>query len=533
MKNLFRHTVFGLFLTGIIVSSCVKDEYYLQNIKTPGWEPNFAAPLVNSRLTLWDILNDYDSTDIVVEDETHFLYLVYNSRVYSQSAEELISIPDQNVNTSNNFNTGGAIAVGDSFVTTFTYTYDFTFPNFQVIDSIYLKSGNLNLSINSNFNLPAKIELQLPGTKQGHPFKETIFMSSPNESQNIGLDNTKLLFSHVGGNNRLVMNFRVVLYGTGNPDLSPYNVDISNSFSDIRFRAMFGYLGQLNFALNEDTVRVKLYDNNLEGVVNWNDPRFYLTVTNYLGMPVQVDINYLEARRTKPPFSSVQILGPGIPNPWNILYPNFSQMGQGIPTSMYLDKTNSNIDVAYNISPQQVNALINAVSNPSGYTQNFTFDTSRFVVDAKVELPMHGTASGFVIVDTLDVNLGEDFEDSEYIDWVLFKIYAENGFPIDAKLQIYFLDSLYNMVDSLLSPPQQFIHAATPGPAPDYIVTTKYPKMITTIIYNDRLEQYHRIKYAVVRAEMETYNAATQIVKIYSYYDMHVMLGAQVQLKFN
>lgn len=532
MKKLTKEIFLLAVLTAVMFSSCVKDEYYLQNSKTPSWEPNFAAPLINSELTIWDILNDYDSTDIVVEDGSHFLYLVYNSRVFSQSAEELIDIPDQSLNSSTTVNTGGAIAVGDSFVATYTYDYQFNFPSSQVIDSIFLKGGNMNLSINSNFNLPAKIELTLPGTKNGQPFKETIMMGGPNINHTIDLNNSKIIFHHGGGNNQLTLSYRVVLYGNGNPNLSPYNVDMNESFSDVEFRALFGYLGQLNFSLNEDTVTVKLYDNNVQGYVNWNDPRFYLTVTNYLGMPVRIDIDYLEARRVNPPVTSVPIVGPGIPNPWNILYPSFAQIGQGVQTQMYLDKTNSNIDVAYNIAPQRVNALVSAISNPAGYAQNFAYDTSRFVVDAKVELPMHGVASGFVIQDTLEIEFGEDIEDTENIEWILIKIFAENGFPVDCKLQIYFTDSLYNTIDSLLSPPQQFIHAATPGPAPDYIVTQKYTKMITTTIQKSRIQEYYRIKYAIVRADMETYSAGSQIVKIYSYYALKILVGAQVQLKF-
>ncbi len=532
MKTPIRQILMLAACGMLLMTSCVKDEFNMDNTKIPGWEPNFAAPLINTRLTIWDILNDQDSTDIVVEDETNFLYLVYKSRVYSQSAEELITIPDQSANAADVLNTGGPVAPGDSFVTSFTYHYDFNFPSSQVIDSLFLKGGNMNMSINTSFNMPAKVELTLPGSKNGGPFKETINMAGPNANHNVNLNNTKLLFHHSGGNNRLQMDFRIVLYGDGSANLSPYSVAVSNSFTDVQFRAMFGYLGQLNFALSEDTVSIKLYDNNVQGIVNWEDPRIYLYVTNYLGMPVELNINYLEAVRTKTPTSSVQITGPGIPSPWNILYPNFSQIGQGIRTDLLLDKTNSNVNIAFNISPQRVNALVDAMSNPGGYSQNFTFDTSRFMVDALVELPMHGTAHDFVIVDTIDIDLGEDFEEVENIEWVLFKIYAENGFPVDAKLQVYFTDENHIIVDSLIAPPQQFVFAATPGPAPDYIVTQPYTKTITTTIHKERLLEYHRIKYAIVRAEMNTFNNATQIVKIYSYYNLHIMLGAQVQLKF-
>lgn len=520
----------GVFLFSL--SSCVKDEYYLQNSRNPGWSPNFAAPLINSRLTMWDILNDYDSSNIIVEDQTHFLYIVYNSQVYSETAESLIQIPDQNITYNFNVNTGGNVAPGDSFVVTNTFNYFFNFPNFQVIDSVFLKAGTLEINISNTFNLPAKIEISFPGTKNGLPFKETVYFSSPWHTHSTGLQNTKIVFDHIGGNNRLPVTFRLVLYGNGNPNNSPYNLGINLNFQNLRFRKIFGYLGQLSFTFNEDTVKIQLYENNFGGIINWEDPRLYLTVYNSFGMPVQLQINYVEAKRTKPPVNTIQITGSGIPNPWNINYPSFSQIGQYISSGFQLNKTNSNINAGFNISPQQVNLLINAISNQFGFAQNFALDTSRLIVDAKVELPMHGTAQGFTIVDTIDVGLGEDFRNAEYIEWVLFKIYAENGFPVDAKVQIYFLDSLNMLVDSLLSPYQQFIHAATPGPAPDYIVTTKYKKTISTIIPKERIMNYNKIKKAVVYARMETYNQAHSIVKIYSYYDLHIVVSAQIQINY-
>lgn len=512
--------------------ACVKNEYYLQNAQKPGWNPNFAAPLINSRLTMWDILNDYDSTDIIVEDHTNFLYIVYNSQVLSQTAEELIQIPNQLINHNFTINTGGFIAPGDSFVFVNTYNYFFNFPNFSVIDSVFLKEGQLEFFASTTLNLPAKVEISFPGTKNGQPIKETIYLSSQWQTQTITLQNYKIIFDHVGGINRLPITYRVVLYGNGNPNISPYTVNFNLNFQNLRFRKIFGYLGQMNFSFNEDTVKIKLYDNNFGGIINWEDPRLYLTISNSLGMPIQIQINYVEAKRTKQPVNSVSITGSGIPNPWNINYPNLSQIGQYVSSGFQLNHSNSNIKQGFNISPQQVNVLLNAVSNQYGFASNFALDTSRLFIDAKVELPMHGTADGFMIIDTIDLNLGGDFENVEYIEWILLKIYAENGFPVDARLQIYFLDSLNFFVDSLLSPFQQFIHAATPGPAPDYIVTSKYKKTITTIIPKERILNYNRVKKAVVAARMNTFNQANTIVKIYSFYDLHVIVSAMVQINY-
>ncbi len=467
------------------------------------------------------------------------LILTYDSRVFSQSASELIQITDQSLFYPFNFNTGGFINPGDSFVTNFTYNYAFIFPSGQVIDSMYLKRGELLLDIVNNFNMPGKIEITLPATRGGVPIKETIYINNPNESKIINFDITKfnlckLFFNHSGGTNQLEINFRVVLYGNGNPNISPYNIISSISFNNIKFNAIFGYLGQLNFAFNEDTIKIKLYNNNNDGYIYWDDPRLYITAVNYFGMPVRVNINLIDAERTIPPLGSTTITGSGIPVPWDILYPNFSQMGQGVSTEIELNKYNSNIADAYNISPQQINCLLDAGSNFPGFTPyNFAFDTSSFSINVRTELPLHGLAENFVIQDTIEADFGSDFNDNaENIEWVLFKLYAENGFPIDAKIQVYFLDENYIFIDSLLNPFQQFLHAATPGPPPDFLVTQKYKKTITFKIDKNRIKEYGKIRHAVVRANMLTFNNATQIVKIYPHYGVHVMIGLQVQLKF-
>ena len=100
-------------------------------------------------------------------------------------------------------------------------------------------------------------------------------------------------------------------------------------------------------------------------------------------------------------------------------------------------------------------------------------------------------------------------------------------------VQLYFCDSLNNRLDSLLSPIDQVIHAATPGPAPDYIVTSPVSKTITQKISGPRIGNLENTKKIVVRAKLDTYSNGSQLVKIYSYYKLDVRLSAQVQLKFN
>ncbi|NCC74548.1 MAG: hypothetical protein EOM06_14295, partial [Sphingobacteriia bacterium] len=79
----------SLFAAGFLVfvsmflASCVKEEFDMDTVTATNWNPNVAAPLINSSLSLWDVMNDYDSTDLLVVDSNQFVYLVYEDTVYS------------------------------------------------------------------------------------------------------------------------------------------------------------------------------------------------------------------------------------------------------------------------------------------------------------------------------------------------------------------------------------------------------------------------------------------------------------------
>lgn len=522
-----------LLFAGIAMFSCVKEEYNMDTVTPTNWDPNGAAPLINSSLTLWNILEDYDSSEIFVEDGTHFLYLIYENEVFSQSAEELISIPNQNVNSSNSFTIpGGALASGATYTANYSVTYDFALPNGIILDSLRLKQGTLGFNISSNFNYPAVINLTIPNsTQDGLPFNHQINLSSGSGSYNLDLGNSCLVFDNSVVNNRLVIQYSITLTGNGNANNSPYDINMSESFTNMKFQSLFGYLGQNNFNLNNDTVSIEIFNSNVEGFINWEDPKIYLTINNSLGMPVRINLNTIQSVREIPPISTVTVTGPGIPIPWNIAYPSYAQIGQSLPSQIMLDKTNSNIDDALNISPQRVFALLDGQSNPAGNTvKNFVQDTSRFTVDAKVELPLYGTAHDFILQDTFDLSFGEDLS---MVEWIMFRIYTNNGFPIDGSIQFYFCDSVYNRVDSLLNPFQQILQSALPGSAPDYIVTDHAEKLVETRIEKDRLSNLELTKHIIVRANLDTYSAGSQLVKIYSYYTLLVRVSAQVQFSFS
>jgi len=517
-----------LILLLFFISSCVKDEYKFQNLQPSGWDPNFAAPILNSKLTLWNLINDVDSNFLHV-DNNGFITLTYSKVLFSEVASSVVIIPNQVFNFNTSFTNPGQIPVGDSIVLSYDTFYNFVLESGQTVDSVYLKNGSFDILINSNFNVPSKVVLEVHGaTRNGIPLKDTIELNTPNSFNSISLQNTKLTFTQIGGTNRLDYTIKIIQYGDGSPDLSPYNFDMRMTYANIDFQGFYGYVGQMNFELIEDTMKLNINNNIVQGTFNINDPRVTLTTKSSFGIPMQTNIQNLDFIRLNPNYQKVSLTG--FPNPWNINSP--SVPGQEATTIVSLNNTNSNLATAINIVPQRVVAQISASTNAAGPTQNFLFDNSKFEVEVKVEFPLYGSLNNITMTDTVPMTFNIKDKDIDFVDWILVKVMMENKFPLDVDLQVYFYDDNMNFIDSLLSPSQQLLFAGMPGPAPDYRVTNPSKKSLVVKIEKNRLKEYNKITKAIIIGNISTANQGSP-AKFYTDYDIKLQIGAQIKLNVN
>jgi hypothetical protein len=249
-------------------------------------------------------------------------------------------------------------------------------------------------------------------------------------------------------------------------------------------------------------------------------------------MPINVSFNTIVANSPVNAPYTVPIVGPGLPNPLPINSPTITQIGQAVVTSVFLNQGNSTVKDAINISPRTVLYNITGLSNPGGVANNFVVDTSRFAVDVQVEIPLYGKAWDFILQDTFQF----EFEQVHEIDWVSFRLYIENWFPIEAECQLYFADSNNVKLDSLLiNPADKVVPAAIPGPAPAYRVTSPVDKYTIAFMDKARIEHLETCRKLFVRGTLNTtkINNAYSLVKIYSNYKLKVRVSTQVQFSVN
>ena len=522
------------------IQSCVKDNFELNKLASTTWNPNLAVPLVYSSLTVQDILTKEDTQGQILVGTDNFCTLVYKGNLFSLLASDLIHIPDQNPTpyTTPSLTPAqiAALSTNGTVTVPFSQTVNFisgtTAPNPKV-DSITFKSGDIGISLSSDFKFNGNILVTIPSAKKnGVVFSQVlplVYSGTVPVLANANYNLTGYTFDMTMGGttfNQFVVNYAVTLTGTGTPPLASDVVTLNQSLSNMQFGRIYGDIGQVALSPDKDTVEISIFKNALGmGSFSLVDPSVKVVITNSYGVPIVASISQLEGYT--PPALAYPITGS--PNPLPIYSPTWAQIGQTATGSYTLNNTNSNIVSVINNVPKNVVYQINSLSNPAGPTNNnFVLDTSRFKVDMELDLPLWGTAKDFWLVDTVHFKLDQTISDD--VESAMFRMYNSNGFPIDVDMQVYFVDTLYNVLDSLVIPNQLILNSGVVSPVTG-MVTSPTQKIYDAYVDRPRLLNLKNSKYILIRAVAATTNAGSSNVKIYSTYRLDVKLGVQFKLK--
>lgn len=162
------------------------------------------------------------------------------------------------------------------------------------------------------------------------------------------------------------------------------------------------------------------------------------------------------------------------------------------------------------ISPNEITYDIALFTNPSGNTGSFgdfLYNSSSLKAFADIDLPLRFSDSASITFrDTADFDL--DVEINEDITNAAFRLATENGFPIDLYPTLYFLDSLGNRIDSLVS--QEFVQAGIQDQNGNIVETVRSE---VVFLANERqLDNVFRASRVIIVARAEMYNNGNDVV---------------------
>lgn len=532
-----------LMLLGTVVVSCVKEKYDFSKTAVHGWSPYVAAPLVNSTLTIKDILVKADKEGAIQVDANGFCTLVYRGNLFTDQAGNFINVPNQNFSSINyNFSNTVSLATfngaanGTSFgLYTLNNTYSLS-TTYQ-IDSIYLKTGT-QLAISYNNNFPADIELtvnsvSLKDKNNGNPFTQTFTISANSAStQMFDLGNYILnLNDGMGNRNKFFIEYKAKLTKTGSANGSE-KLAITPSINNIKFSTFIGYVGNITggIAPYQDTVSISLFKNAdalFGGIFSLVNPSIKAVVTNYLGCNVRLDFIRLDAytpdaNNVNTNFNTLI----GTPTTQNILINKATNFTTPGITNVNINSTNTPSVVPFvNSMPKNVIYKVNAQTNPGtfSYVRNFFTDTSIIKVDFDLILPLYGRANSFTLRDTQKVNM----KGIEQLNSITVRTYFDNQFPIDIDMELVYVDSLYRPLVTLVPSGTIVMRGATVNANGELVSSSIQKSDITLNRYN--IEKLKDVRYLLITGKASTTNQGTVNVKIYDFYKLNVRLGIQVQ----
>lgn len=447
----FKTKIFFIVF-GVFFFSCKK------NFKSPSWDVDVLSPLVNTSLSLNDLLKD----SLLETSADGALMMKYQNDLIDIDVDSLFKIPDT--------------TIVEEFVVPLTSVVN---PGSTFYSNDEEKELNINNGIELNY---AKIESGFIDLEVFSEVKERVVVT------------LKILSASLNGDTLLIADTidaataSVPGYFSTSFDLSNYELDLTginnnstntlvtkaiaslhpdaffvqiNSGDKIIFNYKFrdvvpyyvrGYFGSQQYQFGPETIDFNMFDFVESGSFDLNEVNVNLELENGIGVDAQLNLINFSTQNISSG-ASASLTGSVLNSPINI---NRAQETFSIPEVNYsyyqkhINTSNSNIDELVEVIPNtltyQGNLLINPLGNISG-SNDFLFKNYPLKAKLNVEIPLSIVANNLTLVDTVDFNLDQE-NVKNIIDGNLF-VYADNGYPFVAQLKLELLDENENIFKSI------------------------------------------------------------------------------------
>jgi hypothetical protein len=347
----------------------------------------------------------------------------------------------------------------------------------------------------------------------------------PLAGSSVYLDNTNPDSSYLG------MTFEFNLINSGADILASEVVSITKTFVDLDYQAVFGYAGVYDsLIIDKEFIEFSSLPEDFVGSIQLADPRISLEVGNSFGIPFGIELLDLEARFKDGSMTPI-ILAPDV-NPIIINAPTIAQVGETILSETLVDSNNSNINQIASTDLTGIQFSVNALGNPTGFTNNFVLDTSHLDVKAEVVIPMHLRAEGLELGEYYDFNIGnEENFGRENVKSFMFHLETENRLPLDVSMQVYLMDSEENELDSLFNEQNWNILPSGIIDENGKVIMTTY-NQVDIILTDSQIDNVFLTEQIMVKVMMETTDEGTRDIKFYSDNSLGFKLGARAEVIF-
>ncbi len=430
-RPFYKSLVFIALLEIVMLSSCMKSFLGAEGIAVGSWPRELGIPLINTTVSTDDIVDRVDIENLTSTTEDGKVVLKYSGELVSIRANEIVKFKD----TSNAFTVYGFFIQQMSVVD--TSNYSFNTPNGMEVETMSLHSGKAFLRLKSVMSETGKVRVRIPAlAKDGQMYDEELawdVFTGPDPAVTMKtVDISGYTFDFTLGT-PAYNHFEYEVTMTMDNNLPPLldSIEVEFGYEDLEFSYIDGDFGQQIVSTDEDSIFLQLFTKLGGGFVNFDDVGLDLDIESSFGFPVDVRFTKLEMldveSGTVIPWDSTGPEG-DFPHPFTINNPSINEVGQFANTFLQMDKGNSNINDLLGTRPKWLYHKIEAISNAdTNHDQDFMTDSSAFIVNSILNLPLSGSMHGVNLRDTVDFGIDVDLGQLEGIE---FRIGAENSFPL-------------------------------------------------------------------------------------------------------
>lgn len=539
-KKICNFTVALLLL--FILIGCQTDQFNLSKLDDDMvLEQEWASPLINGKLNFENLVESFDSTSVVDTDEQGLLFFIYEDSVFSESAQNEITIPNQNYMdvlysvpaTIPNYSLTQTVAIDTM--------HKIDFEHSASPDSILTDQFTMSQSVNSSVQHDITVIITyISIVKNGKPFKDTLFIPPGGQIEETHQKYGYTIIpmpSDTSDHKFLKMHYDVTIYGNGNNLNAGEEVHIENKIESIDMQSVFGYLGQETLLQQNGKISLNIFDLESDGTLEFADPQFRFLINNSYGVPIEVQLNNVRAHYQDQQSQPIKFKDSA--NIFDIRYPEFpEQVGEFVKDSIRIKNNSCNLSEALTGLPDYISLEATGVSNPHGKEEsnyNFVTENSKFLVNSELILPLWLKANGIALKDTFDLDLGSMLNDTSKLKHLLTKFHVYNGLPVDIDLQIYFLDEGYRMIDTIFRETDRPVIEGAMVDDNGEVIHAKIKRKTTISEFDSQdFQDLSLVDKMIFQASLKTSAfEENKKVKFYKDYAVRFTMAVEFKTKFN
>jgi hypothetical protein len=508
-----KKNILYLIATISIFTGCLKKEKFV-NPTVPNWKPEIGVPLVNSQLTLSDLIKEGNNGKISLSTDTNGLYLLtYTDTAFSAVAQDIVKIPDQ-VYAVPAFPLIGNVTFQDSLA----------FNGQGNLTQADLKAGNLSFDmtttdITENFTVTLSFPTIL-NKVTGVPF--SVSKNSAMQA-NFSLTGSFAGYDiHFKSNNQF--DFNVSITGATLGTLSG-TLNITN----LQYSLLQGSFSSIPIGVMASQSDVTIFTDLFKGNIYFADPRVELDFESSFGVELTPNKQYFRTIYKNNSMDDVD--GGDVEPSENKIVAPATTIGSKATTIFTVNNTNSTdgggmvaLKTALSKGPQKITYAVNPVL---GNQKGFIKDDSKITIIGKLIIPFYGRISSYSLQDTFAIS---KIQYADSIDLLEFYIKTENRVPIEMRLQVYFVDTTnsYARIDSFFTDPLPLLKA----PVVDLAGASVSPGIDeqTVSFPHARIKPLEKANRLIVKANMQTPNPGSQDVKFFKTNNLDIKISMHAKL---